>query len=68
MLYSNVHSKLDLVIDAENHVPIHLHQIAHSCMYEWEGTISDQLGLRPFEVTEIKEYYPERQNLQAQVV
>ena len=81
MLYSIIHSKLDLVIDAEHRSPIHLGQIADSMcewegaiadelgladsMREWEGAIADQLGLTPADVAVIKKKYPGQPNLQA---
>ena len=63
MLYSNVHSKLDLVIDADNHGHEHLFHIAHS-MYEWEGAVAEKLGLTRANVAAIKITHPGQLRLQ----
>ena len=66
MLYSNVLSKLDLVIDAEHRLSIHLGQIADSMtLCEWEGYIADELRLRSSDIAAIKIKYPGQLNLQA---
>ena len=68
MLYSNVHSKLDLEIDAEHRSPIHLGQIANSMymykLYEWDGVIAEKLGLTRVDVAAIKMQYPGQLRLQ----
>ena len=55
---------LDQVIDAENDdVSKHLGQIADS-MYEWEGSVAEQLCLTPADIAAIKMKYPGELRLQ----
>ena len=54
----------DQVLDFENGgVSKHLGQIADS-MYEWEGSVAEQLGLTPAEIAAIKMKYPGELRLQ----
>ena len=56
--------KLNQVLDLENsQVSRHLGQIADS-MHEWEGPITEQLGLTRADVAAIKEEYPGKLKLQ----
>jgi hypothetical protein len=56
---------LDQVIDTDHGgVSRHLGQIADS-MYEWEGPLTDSLGLREADVAAIKEAHPGKLQLQA---
>ena len=41
----------------------HLEQIANT-MYEWDGTVAEQLGLKPADVEAIKIMYPGEVKLQ----
>ena len=57
-------AQLDKVIDADGHgVLKHLGQIADS-MTEWEGRISEELGLKPADVASINTKYPRNLKLQ----
>ena len=54
----------DQVLDFESGgVSKHLGQIADS-MYEWEGSVAEQLGLTPAEIAAIKMKYPGELRLQ----
>ena len=56
--------KLDLILDFENNgISKHLGQIADS-MHEWEGSITEHLGLTRADVAAIKEEYPGKLKLQ----
>ena len=54
--------RLDLVLDTDV-VPKHLDQIADS-MYEWEGTVAEQLDLTSVDVAVIKMKHPGELKLQ----
>ena len=55
---------LDQVLDFENGgVSKHLGKIAES-MYEWEGSVAEQLGLTPADISDIKVEYPGKLKLQ----
>ena len=55
---------LDKVLDFENdRVSKHLGQIAES-MYEWEGSVAEQLGLTPADIAAIKAEHPGKLKLQ----
>ena len=55
---------LDQVLDFENDgVSDHLGQIAES-MYEWEGSVAEQLGLTPADIAAIKAEHPGKLKLQ----
>ena len=55
---------LDQVIDSgHGGVPRHLGQIADT-MYEWEGPVSDSLGLHQADVAAIKKAHPGELQLQ----
>jgi hypothetical protein len=57
--------RLNLVLDSENGgVPKHLGEIAEQ-MYEWEGKVSDELGLTKPDVNNIKELHKNQLKLQA---
>lgn len=59
--------KLDDLLDSLNDgVPKHLGQIADS-MYEWEGSVADELGLTRADVAEINTRKPHETKLQALV-
>lgn len=61
---SVLNQRLDKVLDFENGgVSKHLGLIADS-MYEWEGRISDELGLTHTDVAAIKTKYPSQLSLQ----
>ena len=60
-------TKLDDVLDSgSDGVPKHLGQIADS-MYEWEGSIAEELGLTLADVAEIKKKHACEIKLQALV-
>lgn len=46
-----------------NEVPLHLGQIA-DLMYEWEGSVAENLGLTTADVAGIKQEYPKKLKLQ----
>ena len=55
---------LDQVLDFVNGgVSKHLGQIADS-MYEWEGSVAEQLGLTPAEIAAVKIKHPGELSLQ----
>ena len=55
---------LDQVLDFENDgVSKHLGQIAES-MYEWEGSVAEQLDLTPADIVAIRVKYPGELKLQ----
>ena len=61
---SIVQDRLNLVLDSENGgVPKHLGEIAEQ-MYEWEGKVSDELGLIKADVNSIKEHHKDQLKLQ----
>ena len=65
MAPSVVQDRLNLVLDSENGgVPKHLGEIAEQ-MYEWEGKVSDELGLTKADVNSIKERHKDQLKLQA---
>ena len=52
------------MLDFENDgVSKHLGQIAES-MYEWEGSVAEQLGLTPADIAAIKAEHPGKLKLQ----
>ena len=56
--------RLDEVIDSQHdNVSKHLGQIADA-MYEWEGPIAEQLGLKRPDIAAIKKEYPSNLKLQ----
>ena len=58
-------AQLDKEIDADGHgVLKHLGQIADS-MAEWEGRISEELGLKPADVASIHTKHPRNLKLQS---
>ena len=62
---SVVLDRLNLVLDSENGgVPRHLGEIAEQ-MYEWEGKVSEELGLTKADVNNIKELHKNQLKLQA---
>ena len=55
---------MDMVIDFDScSVSKHLGQIADS-MYEWEGSVAEELGLTPADVAAIKVKHPGELRLQ----
>ena len=64
MPFTHDSQRLDEEIDFENGgVSKHLGQIADS-MYEWEGTVAEELGLTRVDIAVIKKKHPDELNLQ----
>ena len=65
MAPSVVQDRLNQVVDSENGgISKHLGEIAEQ-MYEWEGKVSDELGLTKADVNNIKELHKNKLKLQA---